>query len=420
MENKKYFKKLIKHYLELKKYESDKDECSIDIQEYILKINKILDNISKLSSDNLLSINENNLESSIIESIDSNNFSTENNFNNILSYIKKYCINRVNIVFDESLNIENKVVNDNIFVPIEEGNLDAISISESFTNFRIYDENGLTPLHVCIKNGDTTILKKFLKNGESIDLNNKNGHTLLEYACELRDPNLISFLILHGSNPKKHLFFRENNKDCKMLTNDIDLANMIKICLQIGALSKNRNLTKDAREKLYYNINHESVANSENKKVYEEKLRKLCFSRIKEDHLVGLGNLEFKDFFEFYCRTLLNLDEELLINYYNIISDEFSFELNNRLGCPSNYFEILIIYLFPFIKYDFNVSTKFIIISELVFTVRFVCEKNHLKLNNRYYEKLMNKLWKDYRDILSFDFIGINLSNIFCKIKNIL
>ena len=154
--------------------------------------------------------------------------------------------------------------------------------------------------------------------------------------------------------------------------------------------------------------------------IIEEKLRKLCFSRIKEDHLVGLGNLEFKDFYEFYCRTLLNLDEELLINYFNIISDEFSFELNNRLGCPSNYFEILIIYLFPFIKYDFNVSTKFIIISELVFTVRFVCEKNHLKLNNRYYEKLMNKLWKDYRDILSFDFIGINLSNIFCKIKNIL
>ena len=97
---------------------------------------------------------------------------------------------------------------------------------------------------------------------------------------------------------------------------------MIKICLQIGALSKNRNLTKDAREKLYYNIN-QSVANSENKKVYEEKLRKLCFYRIK-DHLVR--KLEFKDFYEFYCRTLLTLDEELLINYFNIISDEFSFE----------------------------------------------------------------------------------------------
>ena len=420
MENKKYFKKLIKHYLDLKKYESNKNGRSIDIQEYILKINKILDNISKLSSDNIISVNEDNLESSIIESIDSNNFGTENNFNNILSYIKKYCMNRINIVFDESLNIENKVINNNIFVPIEEGNLEAISISESFTNFRIYDDNGMTPLHACIKNGDTTILKKFLKSGESIDLNNKEGHTLLEYACELRDPNLISFLILHGSNPKKHLFFRENNKDCKMLTNDIDLANMIKICLQIGALSKNRKLPKDAREKLFYNINDNSVENSENKKIYEDKLRKLCFSRINEDHIVGLGNLEFNNFFEFYCRTLFNLDEELFVSYLDIISDEFNFELNNRLGCPSDYFEILIIYLFPYIKYDFNISTKFIVINELVFAVRFICEKNHLKLNNKYYEKLMNKLWKDYRDILSFDFIGINLSNIFGKIKNIL
>ena len=100
---------------------------------------------------------------------------------------------------------------------------------KSYSNYNIFNDEGSTPLHVCIKNGDTTILKEFLKNGAKIDLNNKNGNTLLEYACQLKDPNLITFLVIHGSSPKKHIFFRDDNKDCKMSNNDIDLSKTDKL-----------------------------------------------------------------------------------------------------------------------------------------------------------------------------------------------
>ena len=128
-----------------------------------------------------------------------------------------------------------KCIDIEIFNPIEQGDLNAITMSESYSNYNIFNDEGSTPLHVCIKNGDTTILKEFLKNGAKIDLNNKNGNTLLEYACQLKDPNLITFLVKHGSSPKKHIFFRDDNKDCKMSNNDIDLSNILKIILKNGA-----------------------------------------------------------------------------------------------------------------------------------------------------------------------------------------
>lgn len=419
MENKKYFKKLLRDYLELKKLDMNSNSNDINLHIYLEKIYKIMDYISKLSKDNVfLGLNEESLETSIIESLDSNAFNFDCDIEKIVSYIKKYCYNKVSSIFDENLTVEERKISNNIFLPIEEGDLDAISISETCNNFRIYNDDGSTPLHVCIKNGDTTILKKFLKSGESIDLNDKNGHSLLEYACELKDPNLISFLISHGSNPKKHLLFRENNRDCKMLTNDIDIANILKICLQIGALTSTKELEYNDKAKLYNNPNN--GIDLQKKSLYSIRLKELCYNKIENDYLVGLGNLEFKDFFQFLNNTIVNLSEDDIETYFSIISEEFNYNLKNKLGCPCNYFEILIISLFPFIKYDFNISTKFIIINELIYTVRNIFEKNNLKLNKKYYNSLLNKLWEDYRDVAPFDFIGINLSCIFMKIKNIL
>lgn len=417
MENKKHFKKLLKHYLNLRKININDDDNNINI---IKNIYKVMDYVNKLSNNEELTITSVDYQTSVLETLEKDKFNYEYDAKNILVFIKKYCYTLLNKIFERNLVFKNKTIGSEIFAPVEEGDLDGISISESYNDFKVYNENGSTPLHVCIKNGDTTILKKFLKNGESIDLNDKNGHSLLEYACELKDPNLITFLISHGSNPKKHLFFRENNKDCKMLTNDIDLANLIKICLQIGALSKDKILPKCAREKLYNNVNNNSCLESEKYEDYTNNLKRLCFNKISNNHYVGLGNLEFSDFYEFFKFTVLNLDEEDFNTYYNIIDEEFNYSINNKLGCPDNYFEILIINLVPFIKYDFNISSKFIIVNELVYTVRLIIENNNLKLDKKFYNKILNKVWLDYKDILPIDFIGINLSNIFSKIKNIL
>lgn len=421
--NKKYFKKLIRNYLELRKIENESGFSEHIFEKSMSKIENIMRTIKKIYNNNLpslLTTQEIDLENSLIETLDKDYSDFDiNEVDKIIIYIRKYCIEKMNSFLDFNLEIEKKKINHEIFLPIEEGNLDAITISESYNDFKIFNNDGSTPLHLCVKNGDTTILKKFLKNGESIDLNNKSGHSLLEYACELKDPNLISFLIHHGANPKKHIFFRENNKDCKMQTNDIDLANIIKICLQTGASFMN----KDVKENLGFDtsvcdtdLNDSTKTNLFSLKV---KFRNLCFSKIESDYLVGLGNLNFGSFFDYLELVVFNLNNDYLKSYLDIINEEFGYSIKNRLGCPNNYFEILLINLHPFIEYNFDISTKSVILNELINTVKFTFEKNNMKIDKNFSEKLLNKLWKDYKNILPYDFIGINLSNIFSKIKNI-
>ena len=75
------------------------------------------------------------------------------------------------------------------------------------------------------------MLKLLLKKGGCIDTINKNGNTLLEFACLEKDPNFIQEMISHGANMKKHLYFREGVEKYYLKKNGIDLAIIIKIIL---------------------------------------------------------------------------------------------------------------------------------------------------------------------------------------------
>ena len=55
-------------------------------------------------------------------------------------------------------------------------------------------------------------------------------------------------------------------------------------------------------------------------------------------------------------------------------------------------FEILLINLHPFIEYNFDISTKSVILNELINTVKFTFEKNNMKIDKNFSEKLLNKL----------------------------
>ena len=92
----------------------------------------------------------------------------------------------------------------------------------------------------------------------------------------------------------------------------------------------------------------------------------------------------------------------------------------NKLGCPNNKFEVLMINLVPFIEYDYSISTKFVILNELIYTIKYIFDKNNMKVDKKFNEKLLNKVWKEYKEIISFDFIGTNLSLLLTKMKNIL
>ena len=98
--------------------------------------------------------------------------------------------------------------NKDIFDVIEEGNILSIKkIKKAELNKK---KDGLTPLHYAIKTGDLNCLKILLKKGGNIDEVNDDGHTLLDYACLEEDPSAISFLLDHGADMKKHLFFRKD------------------------------------------------------------------------------------------------------------------------------------------------------------------------------------------------------------------
>ena len=110
------------------------------------------------------------------------------------------CIKYLNFTIDSIINSEKiqntKIKIEDLIKSLQEGDLDLIkSIKTNEIDFKELYENN-TILHWAIKYGDTGFLKQAFKLGARIDTVNKEGHTLLEYACCEQDPNIINFLVL--------------------------------------------------------------------------------------------------------------------------------------------------------------------------------------------------------------------------------
>ena len=314
-----------------------------------------------------------------------NNESLDDEFENYIKTIKSYTTDNIMRVIGELLVKTSKKIGDDIFDKINEGNLNSITETEGIYNFQIFNKEGLTPLHKCINMGDTTILKELLKKGEKIDLVNKNGNTLLEYACLQKDPNLILFLLNHGADMKKHLFFRNKTK-FKLELNDIDLANIMKICF----------LSSSGGDDIDIDF---------------------LFNYIVPSTDIGISGIKFNKFIIFLKRQLSKLSNEARETVIEIWKDELSYNLKNKMGCPNNYLEIILINLVPFIDYPFNISNRNVVTNELIHLIKYISIKNNYLIDIEFNRILINKLWKDYNNILSYDYLGIILSNIFSKIK---
>ena len=312
----------------------------------------------------------------------------DNEFKTYIRSIKCYTTDNLIRVTSELLIKTSKQIGKDIFEKINEGNLNSITETEGIYNYQIFNENGLTPLHTCINMGDATILKELLKKGEKIDLVNKNGNTLLEYACLQKDPNLIVFLLNHGADMKKHLFFRNKTK-FKLEINDIDTANIIKLCL----------LTKCDDIKSEIDIN-------------------FLFNYIVPSTNIGLSGITFKNFSIFLKRLLSTLSKETSDTIINIWKEELDYNLKNKMGCPNNYLEIILLNLVPFIDYPFNLSNRNVVTNELINLINFISMKNNYLIDINFNKLLINRIWKDYDNILSYDYLGIILSNIFSKINS--
>ena len=98
--NKKYFKKLIRNYLELRKIENETEFDENIFYKSMLKIENIMKTIKKIYNNNLpnlLTTQDIDLENSLIETLDKDYSEFDiNEVDKIIIYIRKYCIEKMN------------------------------------------------------------------------------------------------------------------------------------------------------------------------------------------------------------------------------------------------------------------------------------------------------------------------------------
>jgi len=356
MDNKKV-KKCLKSYLTAKKYYDSDIEKSYDYFKQCIKILNDLKDENKLNQEYQGIIDE-----------------TENE-------CSKYLVLAIEATLDKPYikkNIIDKSQDNALFEIIKKGQVDFLKTFEyGECNFNIFDINGQTPLHLAIKFGDTTFLKHAFKLGAGIDKTNKYGHTLLEFACLEKDPNIINYLTYCGANMKKHLDFRDGKKYFNN-GNQIDIITLQK------KIMDNTKLTTD--------IDHlDFIFDYINK---EEKIElEYCDPK---NSTISINKISFDTFIKKLNCMVNNFDHEKRNTFINIIKEELSNDLVFKLGCPLNKIEILLYNLVPFIDYNNNLSLNWLISLEIKFIILKIL-KNKIKINTSVLKKeLQEYLYQSY------------------------
>ena len=330
-------------------------------------------------------------------------------YENILDESENSCHKYINMTLESSINSENndkkKILIIDLYNELEKGNLELIKSAKiNQINFNEYFEND-TILHWAIKFGDTTFLKYAFKLGASIDTTNKNGYTLLEYGCLLEDPNIINFLADHGANMQKHLFFRVGDLKYINKNNSIDISILIKIVLSY-VIDNGYSLSQ---LQLIDNNNF-------NNKIYNKLKIIENFFDINEK--INLNDYTFKDLLVGLMFFLNKLSEESALTYLTIINEELSYTLHNKLGCPKNKLDIILVHIVPFIDYPFMLSINWILSLELKYLIiNLIKKKKFNSLNIK--KEILDKIWNIYikNNIIQEDYLGCLISQWITKIK---
>lgn len=342
-ENKKIFK-CLKSYLTGKKYyDTDIDKSF----EYFKQCIKILNELKE------------------------QNIKIDNEFENLIEETESECSKYLTLAITNTLEKpcirkEKTLESDNeLFELIEIGDIHQLkNYKYGDGDFSIINEYGLTPLHYAIKYGDTRFLKQSFIIGAGVDQTNKFGHTLLEYACLEKDPNIINFLLFYGADMKKHLEFREGKKYFNK-SNQIDIALIEKNILE--------------------------NADSTYKKI---KYLNFIFKWINPNDLIDIGycsntNTTIMEK-EIQVKTLIlkldnlidNFDIEPRNTFLHIIKEELEYDLSFKLGCPTKLLEIVLYNIYPFIEFSNNLKLNWLISLEIKYTILKILQ-NKIKINTR-------------------------------------
>lgn len=314
---------------------------------------------------------------------------------NLLDESESDCHKYLSLSLESSIEIKqkpNKIKSIDLFTNLEYGNLDLIKKAKlGDIDFNELIDNQ-TILHWAVKYSDTTFLKLAFKLGAKIDTTNLQGNTLLEFACIEQDPNMINFLNLYGANMQKHLYFREGNVKYINNTEYIDNAIILKIILS-----------------------YKNIQTSQNNKIFNKI--KLIINLFDVNEKIKMTNYTIKDLFIGLTNLLNKIPEESAITYLNIINDDLSYALQNKLGCPPNKIDIILINLVLFIDYPFNLSIDWIYSLELKYLILNLIKnkKNNLDIKKELIEKVWDTYIKD--KIIQEDYLGCLISQWIAKIK---
>lgn len=354
----KRIKKCLKSYLTAKKYyESDIEKS----YEYFKQCITILNDIRK---QNKLSNTE---------------------FNEIMDETETECAKYITLAIEATLDKpqeKRKYVSDNneLFEIIELGNLDALKkYSYGEIDFSLTNVEGLTPLHYAIKVGDTGFIKQSLKLGAGIDQTNKNGHTLLEYACLEKDPNMINFLLTYGADMKKHLVFRDSKKYFSH-SNHMDLCLIEKYVMEMVDTDNN------------YKIKHMDWVFK-----YLDQNENIHIDYCDPNNSTILtGHIKIFNFIQKLDYMLDLFEDNIRNTYISIIKEELNYNLSYKLGCPNSKIEILLYNLVPFINYEFNLKLNWLVSLEIKYLIIKIL-KNKVKINtHQLKDELKELLYNTY------------------------
>lgn len=354
--NDKRVVKCLKSYLTAKKYyDSDIDKSMEYFKQCIKILNDLRDKNIKIKEDMINIIDETETECT------------------------RYLTKAIELTIEKPLKIPIfKPDNDNeLFEIIEIGAVDKLkTYNYGELNFKVYNDQGLTPLHCAIKFGDTTFIKNSLKLGACIDQTNKFGHTLLEFACLEKDPNMINFLSSYGADMKKHLAFREGKKYFNN-GNQIDLMVLQRIIME--SMSPYDNLKYLEFIQKYFNT--------------EETIElEYCDPN---NSTISKGKIKIIELIKKLDCLLDKMEINKRNTYLDIIREELDYNLSYKLGCPTNKLEILLANLVPFIEYE-SLKLNWIISLEVKYLILKIL-RNKVKINtSQLKQELTELLYNSY------------------------
>ena len=378
-------KKCLKSYLTAKKYyETDIDKSFEYFKQCIHILNDLKDKNIPIKEDLVNIIDETETECS------------------------KYLTNTIEKTMDRAMNRydnqANKTSND-LFELIETGKFDKLKEYKfGEINFNINNEDGLTPLHYAIKFGDTSFLKQAFKLGATIDQTNKFGHTLLEYACLEKDPNMINFLLLYGADMKKHLLFREGKK---YFNSGKQIDNLL---LEKYIIEYENKLSNSFPEIKYLNF----IFNYIN----ENEIIDLAYCE-PNNSIVLSNTISVNNLIKKLDMLIDTFNNDARNTFINILKEELQYDLTFKLGCPINKIEIILYNLVPFINFNENLKLNWLLCLEIKFIILNILKKkvniNTKQLKNELIEIIHNSYIKS--EIVQEGFIKIIILQWIYKIK---